>query len=577
MDSFSGLLNNAALLLALGVIYDSLGLDAIRRKNRRDLLSGLLVGLLGVAVMLTPWSLKPGIFFDTRWVLLSLCALFFGWVPTLIAVVMTVSFRLFQGGTGAIVGSLVILVTSGVGLYWRRLEHQRGWKLTWWNLYLFGLLVQLAMLSCMLLMPADVRFEILAVVAPPILLIYPLGTMLLGLVLRRQRDRRSAEEERMQLQIQLAQAQKMDLVGQLAGGIAHDFNNILTVILGQAEMAHLRLDNKPRLEKAIVEIQKAARRSSDLTQQLLAFARKQAIDPQVMDLNHNVAGMFKMLRRLIGEDIELQLNAGERLWKVKMDPGQLDQVLTNLCINARDAIAGHGKLIIETDNVVLDENCCRLRPNLIPGEYAVVSVSDNGCGMDAETRRQIFEPFFTTKNVGEGTGLGLATVYGIVKQNKGLVDVYSEPGQGTTFKFYLPRTEGGSLRVGQSSMDRLATGDETVLLVEDDESVLNLTKEMLEGLGYRVFAAGGFKQALEVSAGFSGSIDLLLTDVIMPDCNGLELSTQLLSQHPGMKVLYMSGYTADIIAQHGVLNEGVKFIEKPFSLQNLSLKIRETV
>lgn len=332
MDSFTGLVNNAALLLALGVIYDSLGLDAIRRKIKRDTLSGLLVGLLGIAVMLTPWELTPGIFFDTRWVLLSLCALFFGLVPTLIAVAMTVSFRLFQGGAGALVGSLVILVTSAVGLYWRHLEQKHKWKLSWWNLYLMGLIVQVAMLACMFLMPADIRFKILAAVAPPILLIYPLGTMLLGLILRRQRDRRAAEDERRQLQTQLTQAQKMEMVGQLAGGIAHDFNNMLAVILGQAEMAQLRLDNKPRLKTAITEIQNAARRSSDLTQQLLAFARKQTIAPKVMDLNNNISDMYKMLRRLIGEDIELRLNPGEELWKVTMDPSQLDQVLANCAL-----------------------------------------------------------------------------------------------------------------------------------------------------------------------------------------------------------------------------------------------------
>lgn len=710
MSSFTGLLNNAVLLLALGVIYDTLGLYKIRLKMVRDSLSGVLVGLVGMAVMLTPWELVPGIFFDTRWILLSLCGLFFGLVPTLIAVAMTVSLRLFQGGGGAIVGSLVIITTAGVGLAWRQLVQNRDWHLSWGNLYVFGLLVQIDMLSCMFLMPENVRYKILAAVAPPVLLIYPIGTLLLGLILRRQRDRRTtelalneqrqlldrergllrglinsipdvifvkntegryldcnqsfarlmgvseqeiigktdqnlfdketaaklqledrqvqdsgiplnkeewvqfpngqrlmisvhkapfrgldgtlyglagigrditeralAEEEREHLQAQLAQAQKIESVGQLAGGIAHDFNNMLAVILGQAELAQLRLDDKARLKVAISEIQNAAKRSSSLTQQLLAFARKQAIAPKVMDLNDNVAGMFKMLRRVIGEDIELRLTPGEGLWKVKMDPSQIDQILTNLCVNARDAIEGHGQIIIETRNMFLDESWCNAHPSLLPGEYVVISVSDNGKGMDDEIRQKIFDPFFTTKKMGAGTGLGLATVYGIIKQNNGLVDVYSEPGQGSTFRIYLPRTEEDEISAAPLSSEFLPKGDETILLVEDEESVLHITKEMLEDLGYQVLPAPSPMQGLRLAASFSGPIHLLLTDVVMPEINGLKLSEQLHQNHSELKVLFMSGYTADVIAQRGILDKGIEFIEKPFSLQKLSQKVREAL
>ncbi len=710
MSSFTGLLNNVVLLLALGVIYDTLGLYKIRHKLVRDSLSGVLIGLVGMAVMLTPWELVPGIFFDTRWILLSLCGLFFGLVPTLIAVAMTVALRLFQGGGGAIVGSLVIITTACVGLAWRQLVQNRNWRLSWGNLYIFGLLVQVDMLSCMFLMPENVRYKILAAVAPPILLIYPIGTLLLGLILRRQRDRRTAElaldehrqlldrergllrglinaipdlifvkntegqyidcnqsfaqkigipeqeiigkndqelfdketadklqqedqelvtsdvpfnqdkwvrfpngqrrmmsvhkapfrgldgtlyglagigrditertlaeEEREHLQAQLAQAQKIESVGQLAGGIAHDFNNMLAVILGQAELAQLRLHDEARLKLAISEIQNAAKRSSALTQQLLAFARKQAIAPKVMDLNDNVAGMFKMLRRVIGEDIELRLTAGDGLWKVKMDPSQLDQILTNLCVNARDAIEGHGQITIETQNLLLDESWCDAHPSLHPGEYVVISVSDNGKGMDTDTRQKIFDPFFTTKKMGAGTGLGLATVYGIVKQNDGLIDVYSEPGQGSSFKIYLPRTEEDEISTAPLSSELLPKGDETVLLVEDEEAVLKITKEMLDGLGYRVISASNPKQGLELAGRFSDPIHLLLTDVVMPEINGLKLSELLRQSHSELKVLFMSGYTADVIAQHGILDEGIDFIEKPFALKNLALKVREVL
>ncbi len=710
MSSFTGLINNAVLLLALGVIYDALGLYTIRHRMVRDGLSGLLVGLVGIAVMLTPWELAPGIFFDTRWILLSLCGLFFGLIPTLIAVVMTVAFRLFQGGSGMIVGSIVIITTSTVGLLWQRLTQKHNWRLTWWNLYLFGILVQLTMLSCMFLMPIEVRYKILAAVAPQVLLIYPIGTLLLGLILRRQRDRRAAElaldehrqlldrergllrglinsipdfiffkntegqyldcnqafarlmgrpqqsvigktdlelfdrataeqlrledqkiltsgvpldkdwwgqfpngqrlmmsshkepfrgldgtlyglagigrdnterwqaaEEREHMQDQLAQAQKIESVGQLAGGIAHDFNNMLAVILGQAELARMRLDDKPRLLRAIAEIQNAAKRSADLTQQLLAFARKQPIAPIAMDLNANVAGMFNMLRRLIGEDIELRLNPGEGLWPVKMDSSQLDQILTNLCVNARDAIEGHGRISIETNNLTLDEAWCTAHPELVPGEYAVVSVSDSGRGMDAETRKQIFEPFFTTKKTGKGTGLGLATVYGIIKQNNGMIDVYSELDCGTTFKIYLPRTGDDPVNAVEPGPASLQGGSETILLVEDEESVLQLTKEMLEDLGYDVLFSSTPKQALQVASNFPRPVDLLLTDVVMPEINGLKLSKQLQQQYPDLKVLFMSGYTADIIDLQGVLAEGVAFVEKPFSLQILAQKVREVL
>ncbi|WP_161947629.1 hybrid sensor histidine kinase/response regulator [Malonomonas rubra] len=390
-------------------------------------------------------------------------------------------------------------------------------------------------------------------------------------------ETKRAEQERELLQAQLAQAQKIESVGQLAGGIAHDFNNMLAIILGQADLAELKLGNQERVAKAIAEIKNAAKRSSDLTQQLLAFARKQAIVPKVMDLNARVSGMVKMLRRVIGEDIDLKLVLGPDLWKVKMDSGQVDQILTNLCVNARDAIDGHGQIIIETQNVLLDEAWCAAHGQLPPGEYVAISVSDDGRGIDRETIEQIFEPFFTTKRQGEGTGLGLATVYGIVTQNQGYIDVVSRPGQGSIFKIYLPRTKESEDGRGSALEKRLSHGQGTILLVEDEQAVLSLTEEMLKELGYKVLSASSPKQVLELAANYSEPIHLLLTDVVMPESNGLALSKQLLKYRSEMKVLFMSGYTANVIAQHGILEEGVDLIEKPFTLQALSEKVRQVM
>ncbi len=577
MESFVGLLNNSALLLALGVVYDILGLESIEPRPLREVLSGSLIGLLGITVMLTPWYLEPGVFFDTRWVLLSVGALFFGIYPTLVAVLMTVAFRLFQGGAGAYVGSLVIVSTAATGLLWRHYESARNWTLSWWNLYLFGLLVQLVMLTCVFFMPAELRFRILAAIAPPVLLIYPVVTTLLGLMLRRQRDRRHLALEQEKLQTQLLQAQKMEMVGNLAGGIAHDFNNMLAVILGQAEMAKLRMDNRPRLEAALAEIKSAAQRSSALTSQLLAFARKQAVAPKVIDLNENVDGMLTMLGRLLGEEIELILKKGENLWPIEIDPGQLDQVLTNLCINARDAIDGHGRLMIETAHAMIDEDWCRTHCNLDPGEYVVLRVSDTGRGMDAEVRKRVFEPFFTTKESGRGKGLGLATVYGIVKQNRGYIGVYSEPGHGSTFQIYLPRSRKGDLWQEASGIDAIPRGQESVLLIEDEESVLTLTRDMLESFGYRVLTATNVNQVLKRVEEQSEPVDLLLSDVVMPGMNGREVAQMLIPKCPNLRVLFMSGYPADVIGQQGMLEEGVTFISKPFTRQELATKVREAL
>ena len=387
-------------------------------------------------------------------------------------------------------------------------------------------------------------------------------------------ERKRKDLEREKLQAQLTQAQKMESVGRLAGGVAHDFNNMLQAILGHAALALEEIPEDSPVRESLEEITKAGQRSADLTRQLLAFARKQTIQPIVLDLNDTVSGMLKMLRRLIGENIDLAWKPGANLWRVKVDPSQIDQILANLCVNARDAIEGAGKVTIETQNSTLDDTYATTQPDCVPGPYVVLAVSDSGKGIDAETRAHLFEPFFTTKEVGQGTGLGLATVFGIVKQNQGLISVYSEPGHGTTFKIYLPRAQTQPVVEEKTAERAVRRGSETVLLVEDEEQVLNLGLRILKQLGHRVLCASTPRAALEIAAGHAGPIHLLITDVVMPVMNGKELRDRLQSSHPELKCLFMSGYTADVIAHHGVLDEGVAFLEKPFTKQILAEKIR---
>jgi two-component system, cell cycle sensor histidine kinase and response regulator CckA len=391
-------------------------------------------------------------------------------------------------------------------------------------------------------------------------------------------ERKQVEEEKAKLQDQLLQAQKMESVGRLAGGVAHDFNNMLGVILGHVEMAMEQVDPGQMIYADLQEIKKAAERSTDLARQLLAFARKQTVSPKVLDLNDTVGEMLKMLQRLIGEDIHLAWVPGANTWPVKVDPSQIDQVLANLCVNARDAIAGVGKVTIETGNISFDEDYCSEHAGFTVGEYALLAVSDDGCGMDKETLSKLFEPFFTTKETGKGTGLGLATVYGIVKQNEGFINVYSEPDKGTTFKIYLPRHIGKAKRVLVTGLKEPAMrGKETVLVVEDEPAILSLSRRMLEKQGYHVIAAATPGEAIRLAEAYAGEIQLLMTDVVMPEMNGRDLARKLLSFYPNLKRLFMSGYTANVIAHHGVLDEGVHFIQKPFSIKDLAAKVREAI
>ncbi|MBJ6725937.1 PAS domain S-box protein [Geomesophilobacter sediminis] len=374
---------------------------------------------------------------------------------------------------------------------------------------------------------------------------------------------------------QLIQAQKMESVGRLAGGVAHDFNNMLGIIMGRAELALMDRNVPPHLRKTLEEILDAADRSAAITRQLLAFARKQEVQPRVIDLNDNISATLKMLRRLIGEDIELDWHPAQELWRVKIDPTQVDQMLANLCVNARDAIAGVGRLEIRTENFTMMRSEVGALTAIPAGDYVLLSVTDNGSGMSAEVLEHIFEPFFTTKGLGHGTGLGLATVYGILKQNGGHIKVYSEPGEGTTFSIFLP-AEKGAVQPQPEKPMVLVGGYETILFVEDEEAIKNLGTAMLTNLGYHVVAAGSPQEALEIAAQI-GEVDLLITDIIMPGMNGRDLAERLAAQQPGLKCLFISGYTAEIMAERGRIETGQHFLHKPFQMQALAEKVREVL
>ena len=390
-------------------------------------------------------------------------------------------------------------------------------------------------------------------------------------------ERRRSEEALRKSEEQLRQWQKVEAIGRLAGGIAHDFNNLLMTIKGCSEILLQECDAQdPRREEA-EEIQKAAERATSLTRQLLAFGRRQILQPQVLDLNKVVTNMNKMLQRVIGEDIQLLTVLEPKLRPVKVDPGQIEQVIMNLAVNARDAMPRGGRLTIETANVFLDEDYAQQHVSVKPGSYVMLAVSDNGCGMDQETQSHLFEPFFTTKEKGKGTGLGLSTVYGIVKQSGGNIWAYSELGRGTTFKIYLPMvTQAVKEKYARPERRRIsARGAETILLVEDEKAVRMMIRKTLQSKGYTVLEAQHGQEALSICEDYSGPIHLMVTDVVMPLMSGKELAEQLAPQRPEMKVLYMSGYPDNSIVQHGVLEPGTEFLQKPFTLNTLEAKVRE--
>jgi PAS domain S-box-containing protein len=386
--------------------------------------------------------------------------------------------------------------------------------------------------------------------------------------------------ERRALEQQLRQSQKMEAVGRLAGGIAHDFNNLLMVISGYSEFLLERLGAEPHLRGPAQEIASAAERASSLTRQLLAFSRKQMLTPRIVNLNDVATENLKMLTRMIGEDIDLVMVPGPNLWPIRADAGQIDQVIVNLAVNARDAMPSGGKLTIETSNVTLDDDYARFHAPLRPGDYVMIAISDTGAGMDSETQQHIFEPFFTTKGT-RGTGLGLSTVYGIVKQSGGYIWVYSEVGKGTTFKIYLPRVASAGETATQVAAPveyrKVEPGTETILLVEDEANLRYLARQYLEKQGYKVIEAADGAVAMQIAVAHEAVIHLLLTDVIMPGMNGRELAQRISEIRPNVKILYMSGYTENVIGHNGMLDAGVRLLQKPFNLRDLKSKVREVL
>ncbi|TLY34911.1 MAG: response regulator [Nitrospirae bacterium] len=391
-------------------------------------------------------------------------------------------------------------------------------------------------------------------------------------------ERIRAAEALRQTEEQLRQSQKIEAIGQLAGGVAHDFNNLLTVIKGYSELLLGSRELADSQRKNAEEIKSAADKAAQLTYQLLAFSRKQVLQPRVLDLNVVVTNLESMMRRLIGEDIEIVFVPCPTLGRAKADQGQIEQILINLAVNARDAMPKGGRLTIETANVDLDQAYTQQRMEVLPGRYVMVAVTDNGCGMDTKTQDHIFEPFFTTKEFGRGTGLGLSTVYGIVKQSGGYIWVYSEPGRGSTFKIYLPRIEGeGDAAQPETRIAASYDGTETILLVEDEEVVRNFIRQALRRKGYVVLEARHSREAFLICGQHENRIQLMITDVVMPGMSGRELAERLVSSHPTMKILYISGYTDDAVIRHGIISNEVAFLQKPFTPDNLARKVREVL
>ncbi len=383
--------------------------------------------------------------------------------------------------------------------------------------------------------------------------------------------------QRLALEEQLRLSQKLEAVGRLAGGVAHDFNNLLTVIAGHGDLLARQLQDGDARRHGIEEIRKAAERAASLTRQLLAFSRKQVLQPKVLDLNEVLSEIQVVLRRVLGEDIDLATRLDPGIGRVRVDPGQIEQVVLNIAVNARDAMPTGGRLSLETTNVFLDAEFSRQHPPTPPGRYVLLSIADSGCGMDEETCAHLFEPFYTTKEVGKGTGLGLPTVYGIVKQSGGYIWAETAPNQGTTFRIYLPIVDGDAQALRTATVGEVRGGSETVLVVEDDTMVRTLVRDVLSRSGYTVLEAQGCGDALRICERHKGPIDLLLTDVVMPEANGRELAETLVSLRADMRVLYMSGHTEDAIVEHGILEQGIAFLAKPFSPQALARKVRETL
>ncbi|MBN1293896.1 MAG: response regulator [Candidatus Latescibacteria bacterium] len=695
---FIDLIHNIALLVALSVIYQLIIGNKGNKFFHYHILSGFLFGGVGVIAMMTPLHLMPGIIFDGRSIILGVSGLFGGPVAAGIAGTICALYRQWLGGGGAVMGVSVIAEASMIGVIFYKLRRRFPQIMNFFPLLGFGFLIHVIMVLMMLLLPAGARLNTIRQLAIPVLLIYPIATVVVCKVFLDQEEkiknlsalresekifktfmdnspiyvffkddkirsvrlssnyekmlgkpidellgktmydlfpselakkmvaddlkilleekhitveeefngrfytttkfpihiegkptylagftiditeRKQAEKEKERMQAQLLQAQKMEAVGQLAGGVAHDFNNMLTVIIGHAEIALNETELNEPLAADLKEILKAARHSAELTQQLLGFARKQIIRPKIVNLNNVISEILKMIKRLIGEDIDLKWTPGKDLWNTKIDPAQINQILANLLVNARDAIVGNGKITIETGNAEFDQSYCENHVGFTPGQYVMLSVSDDGCGMDKKTLSRIYEPFYTTKSQNMGTGLGLATVYGIIKQNNGFINVYSEPGSGTTFRIYFTTDHTISSKIKiDTPTEILSKGTETILIIEDEQAISDLAKIILEKQGYNVLVANTPVMALDLVENHPDDIHLVLSDVVLPEMNGRELLNRIKVFRPNIKSLFMSGYTANVIVHRGILEEGVQFIQKPFNINVLVNRVREVL
>jgi PAS domain S-box-containing protein len=683
-----GLLNNAALLLAICLVYDTvvLGRDPVR-PAMKEIVSGAILGVIAVAVMMNPLQWHAGIIFDTRSVLLSVSGLFFGPVATLIAMGITGAYRLHLGGNGVWMGLSVIAASGCIGMAWRRLRSKAPADFSLFELYSFGIVVHLVMLALMVLLPGPLVADTFVRIGLPVMAIYPVGTALLGkLMAGREERRRTAETlreskerwqfalegsgdavwdwdvpsgrvyyseqwkrmlgyelnevgetpeewkkivhpddlervlgelqrhlrgeipvylseyrircrdgsfkwilargkvmardergeplrvvgthsdttDRKRLEEQLRKAQKMEAIGQLAGGIAHDFNNILTTIIGRTYLLQSRLTDREDLCAHAEQIGLAAERASALTQRLLAFSREQIVELRRVSLNDVVRKSSELLTRLVREDTEISFHLAEHAPVVLADEARLAQVLMNLVTNARDAISGQGRIFISTGTARIGQTEESARGDVPPGDYAVLSLTDNGSGLDERVRERIFEPFFTTKEVGKGTGLGLAVVYGIIRQHNGFVGVLSESGRGTTFTVYLPLVEvGPEERVAETEIPLSGRGHGTILVAEDEDAVRALMKAILVENGYRVIEAENGVEAVARFIENRDTIDAVLLDVIMPRMNGREACDEILKVRPDVKILFVSGYAGDFLDTNLLKRRENHFIQKP--------------
>jgi PAS domain S-box-containing protein len=693
---FIDLIHNLALLVALSVISGFIG-HRWKHELRGALLQGMVFGCAAVIGMLRPLVLAPGLIFDGRSVMISLCGLFFGPAAVTLAGTMALVCRILQGGMGAVMGVFVILSSALVGVIFHFHWIRRDMDVSAVQLLGFGLIVHAVMVLLVFILPEHMIFITLKRIGLPVLLTYPLATVLIGKILSdhqaRDRSRKKmkraqerfkmlvnnapfgmlligrdrsfllvnpkfkemfgydetdvpngkewfrkafpdpeyrrnviatwiADEKNMQqgeqrpriftvtcktgekkiisfipvtltngeqlmttvditrdmeMENRFRQAERLESVGRLAAGVAHDLNNLLSPILGNAELMLFDMDPTAKPYRQIQDIIQAAERSRDLIAQLLAFGRKQMLEMRVLDLRSVVDDMKKLIQRTIRENIRIETILCAEPCAVSADPGRIGQILMNLCVNAQDAMPDGGTLTIEVMHVRLDEISCKTSACAAPGDYILLTVSDTGCGMDEDTQQHIFEPFFTTKK-DSGTGLGLATVYGIVKQHDGNIWVYSEPGKGTAFKVYLPalQTEITAAEKPVESKNHLI-GSETILVVEDNEMVREVACSILEQLGYTVFSATGGEDALNFLDGYRKPVDLLLTDVVMPDMDGNTLLEKISRLFPDIRAVFMSGYATNSISHHGVLDEGVYFIQKPFSIEDLGIKVREAL